>query len=92
MSLLKILPYVDNLALYNKGAVMAEKTLKSLKEFNANQGKRHLCRTEVAKNGIACPECGSELVDTHPNVTLTSCPPRKNIGCESCDYTGYRIA
>jgi C4-type Zn-finger protein len=45
-------------------------------------------------NGIACPKCGEELLDTQPNVTLTSMPPQKNVGCssEKCDYTGYRIA
>ena len=44
-------------------------------------------------NGIACPKCGKELLDTQPNVTLTSMPLKKNIGCsnENCDYVGYRI-
>jgi hypothetical protein len=45
-------------------------------------------------NGIACPKCGEELLDTQPNVTLASMPPKKNVGCssEKCDYIGYRIA
>ena len=45
-------------------------------------------------NGIACPKCGEELLDTKPNETLTSIPPKKNVGCssEECDYMGYRIA
>ena len=28
------------------------------------------------KNGIACPDCGSELMDSSPLVCLTSHPPQ----------------
>ena len=43
-------------------------------------------------NGIACPACGKELVDTRPYALLTSSPPKKDVSCQSCDYSGYRIA
>ena len=46
------------------------------------------------KNGIACPNCGDELVDVNPNKILTSNPPKKFIKCqnEKCSYAGYRLA
>lgn len=44
------------------------------------------------RNGIACPECESELMDSNPSVTLTSHPPQKNTKCSVCEYTGYRLA
>lgn len=74
---------------------MARK-LKSLIEHNTINSTFHwsLMGQKPTLNGIACPKCGKELLDTQPNVTLTSIPPKKNIGCSSdkCDYTGYRIA
>lgn len=42
-------------------------------------------------NGVACPKCGSELVDSHPNITLTSFPAKKNTACTNCDYIGFRF-
>lgn len=42
-------------------------------------------------NGLHCPECGAELLDKHPNVTLTSHPAQKEVVCSECDYTGYRF-
>jgi DNA-directed RNA polymerase subunit RPC12/RpoP len=47
---------------------------------------------EPKSNGIACPKCGNELMDTNPMMTLTSYPAQKNIHCPKCGYTGYRIA
>ena len=43
-------------------------------------------------NGIACPECGKGMMDSEPNMTLTSNPPQKAVKCEWCDFHGYRIA
>jgi len=39
-------------------------------------------------NGIACPNCGSELFDT--GVSLISYPPQYKIYCRECDYKGSR--
>lgn len=41
------------------------------------------------RNGQKCPDCGSELWDTTPNVILTSMPAQKNTHCD-CGYKGYR--
>ena len=44
------------------------------------------------KNGIACPNCGNELLDSSPMFTFTSNPSKKSIHCDKCEYFGYRIA
>lgn len=72
------------------------KKLKSLQEHNTVNTTFHkgLLPQSPVLNGIACPKCGEELLDTQPSETLTSIPPQKNVGCSSkkCDYLGYRIA
>lgn len=42
--------------------------------------------------GIACPECGSELIDSNPHSILVSWPPKKTVHCSKCGYKGDRIA
>ena len=42
-------------------------------------------------NGIKCPKCNEELMDTYPNMILTSDPPQKNVHCPKCDHKGYRF-
>ena len=56
-----------------------------LRHFQVNGGKPRL-------NGIACPDCGSELFDSDPRYTLASNPPQKNVHCDECGFRGYRIA
>ena len=41
------------------------------------------------KNGIACPKCGEELLDSDGRF-LASHPPQRNVHCPKCDYRGYR--
>lgn len=66
--------------------------LVSLEEAN----KRRLALIEWAQrpkpNGIRCPACGCELLDTNPSVVYTSNPPLKDVACCSCDYKGQRVA
>ena len=66
--------------------------LKSLAEHNANRRKAHEPDNGPVKNGIACPKCGAELMDSDPAMLLTSNPPQKRTHCSECDYTGYRVA
>lgn len=69
--------------------------MKSLEEFNAERWEDHRLTQELNKphpNGIACPECGKELWDSDPMITLTSYPPQKNVHCSGCGYKGYRLA
>jgi len=70
-----------------------KKPLKSLEQFNAEK-MENMPRWGMNKerNGIACPNCGEELYDSDPFVTLTSYPAKKNVHCEKCNYSGYRIA
>jgi hypothetical protein len=46
------------------------------------------------RNGLPCPNCGCELIDTHPNVTVTAVSPNKTVSCsrQNCGYSGYRNA
>jgi hypothetical protein len=43
------------------------------------------------KNGIACPKCGCELLDSNPNLMLLTNPPQFRVHCSSCDYHGTRF-
>ena len=68
--------------------------MQSLDDFNkmmqrAYNGTNH---GDPQLNGIACPDCGAELWDTHPNRRLASNPPQMDVHCLSCGYRGYRLA
>ena len=71
-----------------------EKKLKSLDEHNTTawSNQSSMFDSSPQPNGIACPNCSEELMDSNPMVTLTSHPAQKNVHCSSCDYVGYRIA
>lgn len=68
--------------------------LVSLEEYNKRTYEWHMKQQELRNhgrpNGIACPECGNELVDSDPDAVLLSHPPQKNIKCPKCNYTGLR--
>jgi len=64
--------------------------MKTLDEHNKEAFKRYITMNESQLNGIACPNCGVELFDSNPNVTLTSLPPQTHIHCEICGYRGTR--
>lgn len=59
--------------------------LKTLEEHNAQQRRAY---DAIRKNGIACPECGEEMVDTLPGVETMSLPPKKSISCLKCGWHG----
>lgn len=64
--------------------------MKSLDEWNVEAAARY--RTvNYRANGIACPCCGTEMVDAD-DMILTSDPPQRNVVCPGCDFKGYRIA
>ena len=71
---------------------MAKRKLKTLDEHNSKAWSTQvsMLSNEPKANGIACPKCGNELMDSNPNATLTSYPPQKNVHCD-CGYKGYRI-
>ena len=65
------------------------KNLISLKEHNS----RNLFEYNNVKsgNGIACPNCGKELYDTHSNVLWMTHMPKQDIHCKNCNYVGTRF-
>ena len=64
--------------------------LKTLFEHNIRIIEAHKSLCEPSPNGIACPDCGQELVDSNPGVVLTSLPPQMRIHCQGCDFKGTR--
>lgn len=67
--------------------------LKTLEEHNAaiyKSYKRYSSDTPQP-NGIECPRCKKELLDSDPSSQLLSNPPQKATQCSECDYRGYRL-
>ena len=65
--------------------------MKTLDEFNASRSWLST-GPEPHPNNIECPDCGKELWDSEPQVTLTSNPPQKRVHCPACDFAGLRLA
>jgi len=70
---------------------MEARVLRSLNEADNEARKRYTWDWGPRRNGIACPKCGAELMDTSPGQVLTSLPPCTAIHCPECKYTGSRI-
>lgn len=69
--------------------------MKTLMQHNEEKTKEYEAQKKLQgpqPNGIICPKCGYELVDSSPTYILCSSPPQKHIHCPECDYTGFRIA
>lgn len=67
--------------------------LKTLEEHNKEREDLYKKLCSYPKlNGIACPKCGKELMDSDA-MMLTSMPLRRNIHCSNsdCDFTGDRV-
>lgn len=66
--------------------------MKTLDQHNAER-REFLAKVRDASQstGIACPECGKELIRTNPNTLCLSIPPQINVHCE-CGYRGYAVA
>lgn len=67
----------------------------TLAKHQANRAEMFLAQGDVNRprpNGIACPNCAKELMDSNPACVLTSNPPQKNTHCPACGYRGYRFA
>lgn len=68
--------------------------MKTLEQHDIDKREIHKIyesRNMVMKNNIECPKCGKELVDSCPSETLMSSPPKKNIHCLKCGFTGHRL-
>lgn len=42
-------------------------------------------------NGIACPNCGKELMDSSPDYALLTHPIQYRVHCPHCDWSGTRF-
>ena len=75
---------------------MTTARLVPLDEYNYEKSGPHweLNSNQPRLNGLACPQCGSELLDTNPMQICTSMPPQEWVHCSNseCDYIGLRIA
>ncbi len=71
------------------------KKLKKLKTLEENNAEAFSSSVDYfgkpSLNGVACPDCGEELYDSQPNVTLTTYPAQKTTMCKKCGYSGYRF-
>lgn len=47
-------------------------------------------KTIPCKNGLNCPDCGDELLDSKPHLKRRSWPPEIEVHCEKCGFQGYR--
>lgn len=68
------------------------KILTSLADNNAKAAEAYRRFGEPRANGIACPSCGKELMDSSPSIILPSAPPSKQTHCSACDYSGTRLS
>lgn len=64
--------------------------LRTLDDHNRSALEAFTLSNRPCPNGIACPKCGQELVDSNPSVCLTSWPPQYSVHCLACEYNGYR--
>jgi len=73
---------------------MTEKNLKTLAEHNSEKLNTNwdLYSNNPVPNGISCPICEKEMMDSNPMMMLASIPPKKNVHCPSCGHSDYRIA
>lgn len=65
------------------------KDLKSIEEHNKEKLDKNRNKVQKPKTGIACPQCGSELVEDQVgpmNTILPTHPPKKPVKCEDCGY------
>lgn len=68
-------------------------SLQSLEDFNHAQYARWERQQAVSPNGIACPECGKECVESASHLSLvenSNGPAKWKMRCSACAWTGTR--
>lgn len=69
-----------------------DRKLIPLDEYNKSKNDEYLLSiNSFIQTGLACPQCGKELMEFCNAPILMSYPPRKNVHCE-CGFKGTRIA
>lgn len=86
--LLVMLPLVLNMIRLLMGFERDE--IMELISLEEHDHKARIRYHEPKRTGIACPECGEELVLSGSTVLLT-CPPQYPVKCSVCDWTGIKL-
>ncbi len=47
---------------------------------------------QTSKMGVACDNCGTELVNRQPGTMTLSIPPKYYVGCPGCGWIGWKRA
>lgn len=70
------------------------KILISLEQFNRRKEEifQEVFKVRNAPNGIACPDCGSELMDTYGGFVALSVPPKRAVHCPICNFNSFRLS
>ena len=58
-------------------------SLKTVEEHNREARERYRAANEPKPTGIACSECGAEMLD-HGGAQMLSIPPQKMVSCPKC--------
>ena len=66
--------------------------MTTLEQHNSELREVYKWSNEPHPNGIECPTCGKELWDSSPSSMLLSYPPKMNVHCPDCGYSGHRLA
>ena len=40
-------------------------------------------------SGLACPKCCGDLYFDKPNAVYATCPPKRSVKCNKCEYSDY---
>ena len=70
-------------------------SLKTLQDHNEQRREAiRKAREDRHKTGIACPKCGTELYNQHPDLLLASNPPQVRLDCPNpdCKHIAYAMA
>ena len=65
--------------------------LISLEDFNKSREQNFSIFSYPKPNGIECPKCKAEMMDSTGEMLCTH-PPQRAIHCKNCDLIAFRIA
>ena len=68
----------------------SDQLMQNLNQHNQQKLTKFQLNTQSRLNGISCPECQHELMDSNPSVCLASWPPQYRVHCPNCGYIGCR--
>lgn len=65
--------------------------MKTLKEFNIEPEYDEGYMPVDYKTGVACDECGTDMVLVVPGIVIQSFPIMQEVKCPACNYTGFKV-